>query len=424
MAKKKSRKKKIYITLALVIIAIVIVSMTFLNKGDESVKVQTSFVERRTITQSVSTIGTIQPETEVKISPETSGEIVNLPVNEGDIVKSNQLLARIRPDFIQTQLEQQQAALEASKLEIEVRKAEMDRAKSSFDRIKELFEKEFVSKQEFENAETTYNQSVSNYEASKRRFDQSLASLKQIKVSADRTTLYSPIEGIITRLNVEIGEKVLGTQQFQGTEMMVVSDLSVINAVVEVDENDIVLVEIGDTAKVEIDALPGKYFLGEVFEIGHSAIQNSLGTQDQVTNFEVKIRLLESEERLRPGMSCSAEIFTNTKYNTLAVPLQSVTIRGGNFERNPDIAKEGLQSDKPKTDFTKPPQVVFLREGNKAKMTSVETGISDKGFIEITKGLSEKQEVISGSFMAISKQLHDGAVIEIDTSFIKSRKFD
>ncbi len=414
MAKSKSKKK--LVVLIIILLALIVTAVVLMMKRDEAeIMAVVEEVGRRTITQTVSAIGKIQPETQVNISSETSGEIVFLGVEEGDTVKTGDLLVRIKPDIIETQLEQQRAALEAAKMEIEVRNAEKERAKNSLKRINDLYSKEFASQEEFDRAKTAYEQAVSSYKAALSRYSQAKASLKQIERSADRTTIYSPIDGIITRLSVEKGEKAVGTEMMQGTEMMVVSDLTVMNAEVEVDENDIVLVKIGDTARIEIDAFPERIFDGVVREIGHSAIMSQLGTQDQVTNFKVKIRLIESEPLLRPGMSCNSEIETETKQDVISVPLQSVTVRTSNINKKPDVSEVGIREKEQDDKKVKkrPPSVVFLKKGSKAKKAVVQTGISDDGYIEITEGVNEGDTVISGSFLAISKKLKDGATIKI-----------
>ncbi len=425
MAKKKSKKKLIILLIIILVTIVAIVALSMKNNEVE-IKVTIVKVGTRTITQQVTAIGKIQPETEVKVSSQTSGEVIFLGVREGDTVKTNQMLVKIKPDIIETQLEQYKASVDASKMDIEIRQAEMNRAKQSLQRITELYEKEFSSKEEFERTKTAYDQAVSGYKAALSRHEQTVASYKQVQRSADRTIIYSPIAGIVTKLNIEKGEKVLGTEMMAGTDMMIVSDLSVINAEVEVDENDITMVHIGDTSRVEIDAFPDRIFNGVVIEIGHSALTNQLGSQDQVTNFKVKIRLIETEGKLRPGMSCSVEIETETKQNIIAVPLQAVTVRAATENRKEKIEErkkvegEEKKEEEEKKVSKKPQSVVFVKSGKKAKKIEVETGISDNGYIEITKGLKIGQEVISGSFMAVSKELEDGSIIKIDT--VKSKK--
>lgn len=425
MSKKKSKTKVIIITAFILLIVLVSVAYYFISTKAENISVTTTKVGPRTITQTVSAIGTIQPETEVKISSETSGEIIFLGVNIGDTVKKGTLIVRIKPDIIETQLEQFKAAADASKMEINIRKAEKDRAQNDLKRMTELFEKEFISKQEFERAQVAFDQAIASYRASLSRYDQALATLKQFQRSADRTSIFAPIDGIVTKLDVEKGEKVVGTAQMQGTEMMRISDLRLMNSVVDVDENDVVLVKVGDTARIEIDAFPDSTYTGIVVEVGHSAKTSLLGSQDQVTNFEVKVRITDEEPRLRPGMSSNVEIETKTRNNVLAVPLQAVTVREEKLDKSPDVRKEDITVKNKKDDDRKvkrPQSVVFLNKKGNAELVPVKTGISDRGFIEILEGLNEGDEVISGSFMAISKQLEDGSAIKVDTVSKGKRK--
>lgn len=422
MAKKKS-KKKVFIFLGILIVLIVAIFLLATKNTNTEIKVTVEKVGRRTITQTVTAIGKIQPETEIKISPETSGEIIYLGVKEGDTVKTGQLLVKIKPDIIETQLEQQRASLEATKMDIAIRKAELTRVKSSLKRVKELYEKEFSSQDELDKVQASYQQANSSYKASLSRYQQAFASLKQVQRNAERTTIFAPQDGIVTKLTVEKGEKVVGTEMMAGTDMMIVSDLNIMNAVVEVDENDIVLVKVGDTARIEIDAFPDRIFRGKVIEIGHSAITNQLGTQDQVTNFQVKIRMIDLEPKLRPGMSCSVDIETQTRKDIIAVPLQAVTIRTKGLDTKPDINEDGINKDEEKTEKVKrPPSVVFVQDGKKAKKIEVSTGISDNGFIEITKGLKAGDKIITGNFIAVSKKLEDGTLIKVDTRKSKFNK--
>ena len=428
MAKKKSKRNTIIIISFLSIIVIVIVWLVWKSSDDKTIQVTVENAGHRTITQMVSAIGTIRPETEVKISSETSGEITYLAVKEGDTVRQGELLVRINPDIIQTQLDQFRAASNAAQMGIEVAKAEMERSESELKRLKDLYAKGYISQQDFDRAKTTYDQSVSHYKSSLSSYNQSVAALKQFQVSASKTTINSPINGIVTSLNVEKGEKVVGTAQMQGTEMMKIADLKVMNAMVDVDENDIILVKIGDTVKIEVDAIPDSIYLGYVIEIGHSAKATALGSQDQVTNFEVKVRFIDYVPALRPGMSCNVDIQTETHYNVLAVPLMAVTTRsdtGNNPDANGDNgfgARKVNDEDKIKKKV-KPQTIVFLKDGNKAKKKKVETGLSDKGYIEITSGLKKGDAVISGGYSAVSKELKDGSEIAIDTASKKFKNF-
>ena len=420
---KKSRKA-LYITLISVAILAIVLSYFLLKNKDESIAIKTEKVELRTITQKVSAIGKIRPETEVKISSEASGEIMFLGFRDGDSVNKGQLLVRIQPDIVQSQLEQFTASADASKIAIDATKAEMDRAQADFKRISDLYAKQYASREEFDRAKSTLEQALSRFRSSGSDYTRAFSALKQMRSQASRTTLYSPMSGTVTSLSVEAGEKVVGTAQMQGTEMMRIADLNIMNAWVDVDENDIVFVKIGDTARIRVDAMPDEELFGYVYEIGHSAKTSAAGTQEEVTNFEVRIRIIDKDKRLRPGMSCSVEISTETHPNVLSVPLQSVTVRSIQATE-PEISSGSIQQqeEKKKSNSKRPPSVVFLKDGDKAKMVKVETGLSDHGFIEIKKGLKVGQEIISGSFQAINKLLQDGSIIKIDTvSSVSSMK--
>ena len=417
MAKRKNNKKGIIIGITIAILALAGIALVIFGRGEQAIAVTVEEVSKRTITQTVSAVGKIQPETEVKISSQTSGELIFLGVKEGERVKARQLLARINPDIVETQLEQVKASVEAAKIDIDARASEKERATNDFYRAKELFDKKFISKQEFDNYKASYDLAMSSYRAAMARYEQAKATLRQFERSLARTSIYSPIDGVVTSLSVELGEKVVGTEMMMGTEMMRISDLNVMNAAVDVDENDIVYLKLGDTAYVELDAIPDRKFKGVVLEISHSAKVSSLGTQNEVTNFEVKIRLLEQDARFRPGMSCNVEIQTETRANVLSVPLQSVTIR--DLGMNSFDEDEAGPDEKQTQSKARPQQIVFILEGDKAKMRKVETGISDKGYIEIISGLSLGEKVISGSYQAVSKLLTDGAKVKVDTLFGK-----
>ncbi|HRP01929.1 MAG TPA: efflux RND transporter periplasmic adaptor subunit [Candidatus Kapabacteria bacterium] len=423
MAKTKSNKK-VWVVLSILLLAIIAIVYYISNKKNDTISINTDIVSRRTISQTVSAIGKIEAETEVKISSQTSGEVIYLGVKEGDTVKTNQLVARIKPDIIDAQLKQMEASAEASKMDIATRDADMTRLKSELSRITDLYKKEFASKREMETAQAAYDQAVSGYKASLARYQQALAMLQQTKREQERTSIFTPIGGIVTSLPIELGEKVVGTGMMAGTEMMKVSDLSVMNAVVEVDENDITHVSVGDTAVIEVDAISFKKYKGIVIEIGHSAISSQQGTQDQVINFKVKVRFIDSEAKLRPGMSCSVDIITETKVNTISAPLQAVTVRDTKLDRQPDVDNRHGAEEEIKQPVMKdrPQSVVFLFKNGKAKMQNVETGISDKGYIEILSGLSDGDKIISGPFMAISQQLKDGDMVKVDTTMNKFNK--
>lgn len=411
---KKSNKKVIIIFSSIIVLAIVAVAI-FAGRGKRDIEVTTEKVSRRTIVQKVSAIGKIKPETEVKISPETSGEIIEMNIKEGDNVKAGQLLARIKPDIINMQLEQSRFASEAVKSDIPSSKSNLAKAEADFKRASDLYAKKYISQQEYDIAKNALNMAKSALDAAELRYEQAKASYRQTQKTAAKTVIHSPISGVVSALNVLKGEKVVGTEMMQGTEIMVISDLSVMNAEVEVDENDIILVKIGDKAKVEVDALPGKVFDGEVIEIGHSAITSGLGSQSQVTNFKVKIRILNLDPKFRPGMSCDVEISTEKSENVVSVPLQSVT-DSPSADRVEDKDKKNEKpedEDKKKTDKSNPDVYVYLLNDNKVKLVKVVTGLSDSGYIEIKEGIKEGDEVISGSYLAIRKELYDGASVKV-----------
>ena len=428
MAKKNNKRRNIILLVIGLLVVGGGITAAVLGRSEKSVEVTIEQVGRRTITQTVSATGKIQPEILVKISSEVSGEIINLPVKEGDTVRKGELLVKIQPDLVQAQLEQARYASESAKAQINTIRADLDRAKLEFDRMKGLYEKQFASKGELDQATAALASAQARFEGSQKDYERSQAVVRQSNVTSGRTTVYAPNNGIVVALPVEKGEKVLGTQQFQGTELMQIADLSLMNAEIDVDENDVVVISVGDTARVRIDAFPNRVFRGYVYQIGNSAKRAATGTQEEVVNFAIKIRMIDTDARLRPGMSCDVDIETETRPNAVAVPLQSVTIRkpqekegegeplAANTQKQESAKKKAAASA-----VNKPPQVVFLKEGSKAKMVRVETGISDGGYIEILNGLKEGQTVISGNFRAISKELEDGSTITVDS--LGSKKF-
>lgn len=428
MAQRKSRTKIIVFSMLGLLLLAGIGVVVYLNKRDKGALVTVEAVQRRTIIQTVTANGKIQPETLVKVSSETSGEIIFLGAKEGDTVKKGQLLVRIKPDLVETQLAQFRASADVSKAQMNVAKAGLDKAILDLERVATLFKKEYSSKQELDAVKSAVEQTQASYEASAKEYQRALAALKQAEVSLSRTEIYSPMNGIVTSRSVELGEKVLGTTAFQGTEIMQIADLNVMNALVDVDENDVVHVKLGDTAKIQVDAIPDKEFTGFVYQIANSAKSNKAGTQDEVINFQIRIRFFNPDARFRPGMSCNADIQTDKHENVLSVPLQSVTVRLQNNkdkempkEDNPGgIEKKNTKEEKEKKS-KRPPSVVFLNESLKAKMQKVETGISDNGYIEIKDGLQEGQVVVSGSFQAISKELEDGLQLRLDTAKTKKK---
>lgn len=386
-------------------LVIAAIAVSYSSSGD-AVEVRTDTVAFRTILQEISASGKIQPEVEVKISSEVSGEIIALTVKEGDRVRKGQLLVRIRPDLLRTQLEQYRAAVRAADVGIEIAKVELDRCERELRRSTELYGKGFISKQEFETAKAAYDRAAGQYQSALAEKSRAVAILRQAELSFNRTEIYAPISGVVTKLNIEIGEKVVGTAQMQGTELLRIANLDTMNAIVEVNENDVVLIHTGDTALVRVDAFRDSSLLGRVFEIAHSPLEKAVGTQDEVVNFQVKIRLLHRDDRLRPGMTCVADIRTARRDRALAVPIQAVTVR-----YDTDSAQNART-----TRSSKPPQVAFVVKGDRVEKRIVQTGISDRDFIEVRTGLSPGDVVVSGPYSVIARQLRDGSRVRIKRS--------
>lgn len=410
---KKKSKKKLFIFGGLGVLVVAVILLVILGGSkEEIIPVQTEKVTRRTITQVVSATGKINPVFEVKITAEATGEIVSLLIREGDAVRKGQLLLRIKPDIYEAQKTSAEARLGQSKASLNSTKAALDQVESEYKRMKGLFEKGLASDSELENAKSNYLQTLGNFESQKSIVAQSEAALKESNETLNKTYIYSPMNGTISKLNVELGERVIGSA-FQGTELLTVADLSQMEATVNVDENDVVMVSIGDTAKIQIDAFGEQNFSGVVTQIGNSAVTTGSGTQDEVVNFEVEIRLLNPGDKVRPGMSCDSDIQTETKPNVLSVPIQSVTARVAEMKQmNEDEGEEATAETKPKNNkANKPKEVVFVVENNVAKMLEVKTGISDDTYIEIESGLKGNENVVNGPYRAISKELENGKTV-------------
>ncbi len=434
MKKKSKRKIWLIAIVAIVVIALIVVAV---NKGSKSrgIRVSVEPVEKRTITESVSANGKIQPAVDVMISPYISGEVVNLYVKEGDEVKKGDLLAKIDPEIYissyeraEANLSSQKANLANAKARVAQAEAQFVNAKLSFERNKSLWEQQVISDADFDGIKSNYQVALAEVDAAKQSVasaefavKSAEASLKEARENLTRTTIFSPTNGKVSKLNIEVGERVTGASQFSaGTEIMRIADLNDMEANVEVNENDIVRVSLGDTCEIEVDAYLNDIFLGEVTEIATSA--NTAGVSaDQVTNFDVKIRIFRESYAdlipegdstyapLRPGMSATVEIQTETQHNALTIPIQAVTTRADTTskEEEESILKDDVN------------EVVFIVEEGKAKMVKVETGIQDNMHIVIKDGLEEAQEVITGPYRAVSKRLQDGNEITVvDKKFL------
>ncbi len=407
---KKKSKKKLFIFGGIIILLGIVVALVVMGSDKEVIiSVQTEDVEARTITQVVSATGKIQPVEKVVLRPEITGEIVNLPVEEGDFVNKGQLLVQIKPDIYVAQRNRARASLQSAEANLDISKANLDKLDAEYKRVQGLFEKKLSSQAEIDASKAGYLQSKGTYESNLASVLQAKEGLKEAEEQLAKTTIYAPMDGTVTELHVELSERVLGSSFSQGTHMLTVSDLSQMEAIVEVDENDIVLISVDDIANIEIDAFGDKIFKGQVSQIGNSAITTGLGTQDEVVNFEVKILLTDKDEKIRPGMSCDADVETETKVDVLSVPIQSVTAR---IEKKEDDEEEG-NNNGGKRKRNDPKEVVFVIEDQVAKQIEVKTGISDDTYIEIISGLSGSEKVVSGPYRAISKELSDSSTVVI-----------
>ncbi|GAB6282561.1 MAG: efflux RND transporter periplasmic adaptor subunit [Ignavibacterium sp.] len=408
--KNNTKKKRLFIFggLGFLIIAVVLIVILQGNQ-QEIITVQTEKIQRRNITQTVTAIGKIDPEFKVVITPEVTGEIVALPVKVGDIVKKGDLLIKIKADTYVAAKQRAEASLLSAEANLSMQKATLDKIESDYNRVKELYAKKLSSDAELETAKSNYLSAKAQVESAQAMVLQNKAAVKEADEQLYKTTISSPMDGTITELNVELGERVLGSGFTQGTNVMTVSNLSSMEAIVDIDENDIPLISLNDTARIKVDAFGDKIFKGIVTQIGNSAKTSGLGTQEQVVNFEVKIKLIDIDKNLRPGMSCDGTIETETKENILSIPIQSVTAR---TDVKPSNQPENSNGEKTNN---KVQEIVFAVDNGKAKVVNVKTGISDDYFIEIINGLKEEQEIITGNYRAISRDLKDGSLIKIES---------
>lgn len=430
-------------------IALVVIAIVFLVVGkkqgwfgnDFSINIATQKVESKTITEFITANGKIQPETEVKISPDVAGEIVELYVEDGNPVTKGDLLCVIKPEMYVSAVNRAEAALNSSKARLAQAEAQQIERKLSFDRSKTLFEKGTIPVSEFETAEANYKVSEAEVRAAQYSVRSAEATLDEAQEQLIKTKIYAPIDGTISALNVEKGERVVGTSMMVGTEMMTVADLNRMEVQVEVNENDIVKVMKNDTALVEVDAYLGRKFKGIVTEIANSASTTGV-TSDQVTNFDVKVLLLqESYEDLidpangnlypfRPGMSASVDILTETREGVISVPISAVTTRvkkeGGGTKEVEDKTEEGemTQSAEETSAKEEKQEVVFVYSEGKVKKVEVKTGIQDNNSIEILEGVSEGDEVVTAPYNAINRTLKDSMLVNKvkEEELFKSKK--
>lgn len=456
MAKKSRATRRILwmiggLVIVLVILGVVGSSMGWLGNQEQAMEVETATAEVRRVTQIVVASGKVQPETEVTISPDVSGEIIDLRIKEGDEVTQGMLLARIKPDFYVAQVEQAQAGVLQAKANMAQRRADMLTAQTELKRQQDLFDKKVISESAYLQAKNQYDVAQAAYEGAEYAVQSAEARLRESNEQLSKTSIYAPMNGTISKLDVELGERVVGTSQMAGTEMMRIARLDQMEIEIDVNENDVVNVALGDTASIEVDAYPERTFHGIVTEIANSARVSGAGTQEQVTNFPVKVRILDvhnqdsvelrdqgvSREEVptliagmpnfRPGMSGTVEVYTQTVPQAVAIPIQAVTVRdfnkvdaGGKPEASADEATEETGAEENaaenasalpgKEDLRK---VVFVVAEGEARMVEVETGISDETHIEVTRGLQGGESVIIGPYRAVSRELEPGMKVQV-----------
>ena len=446
MAKKKNSNRLLYILIALVVVGVlaaVIAKSTGLIGQPPQTEVELAKVGRNTIIEKVNASGMIQPETEVKISPDVSGEITELHVEEGDSVVQGQLLIKIRPDNYQSALartqanyNQQLANLSSARSREAQAAAQFEQAQNAFKRSKQLYDQKVISDAEFDQAQSSFKVAEEELQAARKNVEAARfmvqgaeATVAEAQENLNLTSVYAPVSGTVSKLNVEKGERVVGTSQMAGTEMLRIANLNKMEVRVDVNENDIIRVNLGDTAVIDVDSYShmDRSFQGVVTSIANTA--NAKASPEAVTEFEVKVRILNSsyqdliKERkvkvpFRPGMTASVEIITNKKENVLSVPLAAVTTRAPGQENEPAEGSEEEEGQNQNANRQPAPrnedlrEVVFINNAGVAQKVEVETGISDYNFIEITKGLEPWQEVVAGPYLVVSKRLNEGDAIK------------
>ena len=430
-------KKTIYILLgsavALIVVLLVLSKTGAIGKKDKGTEVEIATVNEITVVETVSATGKIQPEIEVKISSEVSGEIIALPVKEGQVVKKGDLLVKINPDLYTSGYKRTLSNLSGTKAGLSQADASFKEAKSNFDRSKTLFDKGIISKSDWDKAIAAFEVAKASKESAYYNVQSASATVSEAKDNLGRTTIYAPADGTISMLNVELGERVLGTQQMTGTEILRVANLNNMEVEVDVNENDIVKINVGDSAKVEVDAYLKKEFKGIVTSISNSA--STALTADQVTNFKVKIRILKESymdllegkpvtySPFRPGMTATVDIITTRKENVIGVPISSVVIKSDTTAVSKIVVEDSKDSEAqiaPKSD--KKFECVFVKVGNKAKIRIIKTGIQDDTNIEVISGLKKGDVVIVGPYTTVTKELNSGDKIVVSSGIENKKK--
>ena len=399
---------------ALVVVVGSVGAVSMKGRGQKAPEVQTGKVSRQKIVQKVSGTGKIQPKTQVKISADVSARINKLAVVEGQNVQKGQLLVELDRERYLAMVESGEANVRSATSQATLVKQNMMQAEREFNRTKEMMNQKLTSQSIYDAAEAAYQVEVARYASANEQAEQAKAALKQARDDLSKTTIYSPMAGTVTDLNKEQGEIAIGSQ-FQPDVILVVADLSEMEAQVNVDENDIVQIGIGQEAEITVDALPDQVLKGKVSEIANSANASAAGTAEQKTEFEIKIAISEPPQTLRPGMTATADVFTKTNENALSVPIACVAVRTVDqlAKKGEDVKKAEETYKADKDGFV---EIVFVIDAGKAVAHPVKTGIQSDELIEILDGLKEGEEVVTGSYRAISKDLANGGVVTVNNN--------
>lgn len=416
-----SKRKIVLSSIVFVVVLAIVLVLNIGNSGSDEIEVQTANVERGKVVQIVTASGRIQPKTQVKISADVAAKITRLEVREGDWVEKGQFLVELDRERFLASVERAAANMRSTESNAELARENMLKTQKDFERTKELFARKLESQAMLDQNSAAYQVEKARYQSALDQVAQSKASLKQTRDDLSKTTIYAPMAGTISELNKEIGEIALGSQ-FQEDVIMVISNLSAMEALVNVDENDIVAVAVDDTATIEIDAIPDRTFQGVVTEIASSAKITGSGSADQKTEFEVKISILNPGDELRPGMTASSDIVTNTKEDVINIPIQCVAVKTPEqlelkaAEDGDAIAATLPDEEKYATDRDGFVEVVFVINDGVVNAKQVKTGIQSETHIEILDGIAEKAEIVTGSYRAISKDLKNGSAVVVDNN--------
>ncbi|SQA77750.1 Macrolide-specific efflux protein macA precursor [Capnocytophaga ochracea] len=402
------KRKTVLIILAVILLIIILIigkKAGWFGEENSAINVETQKVIPTTLIQKVSATGKIQPELEIKLSSEVSGEIIELPVKEGQMVKKGDLLVRINPDIYQSVVKRSAASLETVRASLQQSSATLKEAEESYKRNKVLFDKGVISKSDWDKAVSAYEVAKASRESARFNVQSAMASVSEAQDNLKKTIIYSPTDGTISKLSVELGERVVGTMQMTGTEIMRVANLHNMEVEVDVNENDIVKISVGDSVNVEVDAYLKRVFKGTVTNIANTA--NTTTSADQVTNFKVKIHIEEASYKdlseskpvgyspFRPGMTATVDIITQTKKDAVAVPISAIIVK----------KKSEIDPKTPKEEADKKQEAVFVLKDGKAELRAVTTGIQDNVNIEILSGVAKDEEIITGPYNVISKTL-------------------